>query len=65
MDGDNVVASKTVSADAANTVTLAVAKPKLWSPKDPFLYDVEISLADNGKTLDEIDSYAGSPQNLL
>ena len=58
MDGDNVVASKTVSADAANTVTLAVAKPKLWSPKDPFLYDVEISLADNGKTLDEIDSYA-------
>lgn len=31
---------------------------KLWSPESPALYDLEISLIENGKTIDKVNSYA-------
>lgn len=31
---------------------------KLWSPDSPYLYDLEVSLTADGKTLDKVDSYA-------
>jgi hypothetical protein len=31
----------------------------LWSIDDPYLYDANIELADNGSTLDNVDSYFG------
>ena len=40
-------------------ITLDIANPKLWSPDNPFLYDLKITLTSNGKTLDEVDSYFG------
>lgn len=40
--------------------TLPINSPHLWSPDDPFLYDVKIKLADaSGKIVDEISSYFG------
>ena len=33
--------------------------PRLWSPESPFLYDVEIELQKDGKTVDIVKSYAG------
>lgn len=36
-----------------------VPNPKLWSPDNPFLYDVEVKLKDSLRVLDEVKSYAG------
>lgn len=37
-----------------------VQQPRLWSPTDPFLYDVEIRLLDKeGNVIDVVESYAG------
>lgn len=34
--------------------------PRLWTPDDPFLYDIKVRLVDpSGKVVDEVDSYAG------
>jgi hypothetical protein len=39
---------------------LPIKNPKLWSPDEPFLYDLKISLADaNGHVTDEVKSYFG------
>ena len=41
-------------------ITLDVADPRLWSPEQPFLYDLALSLTDvDGQTLDKVTSYAG------
>lgn len=38
---------------------VAVPNAKLWSPDNPTLYDVKISLSDGGKTLDLVSGYFG------
>lgn len=39
---------------------LPVNNPRLWSPDDPFLYDLKLQLKDRrGKIIDEVDSYFG------
>lgn len=40
-------------------MSVLVPDAKHWSPEDPFLYDVRVSLARRGKTLDEVRSYFG------
>lgn len=47
----------TTSLSAATTAYLHVASPKLWSPDHPFLYDVEITLAHQGRQYDKVRSY--------
>jgi len=39
--------------------TLPIPNPRLWSPEDPFLYDLKVSLYRNGKEIDTVESYAG------
>ena len=59
-DGKKVVAQKTVNACNQNIVVLPVKNVKLWSPESPFLYDLVYNVKDkNGKTIDEVKSYAG------
>ncbi|WP_432713621.1 glycoside hydrolase family 2 protein [Pedobacter sp.] len=55
LDGKKVIALKSVAADA--TGVIALNDEKLWSPANPFLYDLKISLVRNGKTIDEVGSY--------
>ncbi|MBW8038684.1 MAG: glycoside hydrolase family 2 [Planctomycetes bacterium] len=38
---------------------IKMTSPKLWSPDSPFLYDLEIKLMKDKKTLDKVDSYFG------
>ncbi len=39
---------------------LPISNPKLWSPDDPFLYDLKLQLKDSkGKVVDQTDSYFG------
>ena len=39
--------------------TIKIENPKLWSPDSPFLYDLEVKLEKDDKTLDKVDSYFG------
>lgn len=36
---------------------LVVSDPVLWSPSNPYLYDMKVSLTKGGKILDEVKSY--------
>lgn len=52
------VAGKT-GGKAEDTLTIPIPNPKLWSPEDPFLYDLKILLIKNNKELDAVSSYFG------
>ena len=54
LDGENVIFDGEISADAK----ISVPDAKLWSPENPFLYDLEITLDCNGEK-DEVKSYFG------
>lgn len=57
-DGNNQVAQ--ASSANGHYFYLPIKNPKLWSPDDPFLYDLTISIADaKGNLLDEVKSYFG------
>jgi hypothetical protein len=43
---------------AGKPLKLAIAKPRLWSPQDPFLYTFKATLAQ-GAQHDDVTSYAG------
>lgn len=58
-DGKKAVASKTVACTNNSVIVLPVSKPKLWSPESPFLYDLVYKVVKDGKTIDEVKSYAG------
>ncbi|MGM9704489.1 MAG: glycoside hydrolase family 2 protein, partial [Prevotella sp.] len=58
-DGKKAVATKTVSCTNNSVVVLPISKMKLWSPESPYLYDVTYKVVKNGKTIDEVKSYAG------
>ncbi len=36
-----------------------VPGPRLWTPEDPFLYDVKADLLSGGRSVDSVGSYAG------
>lgn len=55
-DGNNVVASGKFSA--GQKIDLTIENAKLWSPENPFLYDLEINLYEKGKLIDQVKSYA-------
>lgn len=56
LDGTRTVAEQ-VSDDL--NVTLEIPNAKHWSPSDPFLYDLRVTLVRRGKTIDEVRSYFG------
>ncbi len=51
---------KVAEADSEKPeVTITVPNAKRWSPENPFLYDLRITLVRKGKTIDEVKSYFG------
>lgn len=60
LDGKKVVASKSAKCMNQACIVLPIKNPKLWSPEDPFLYDVKYIIKNaEGKVVDEVSSYAG------
>ena len=58
LDGNKVVAQG--QSTNGTYFYLPIKSPKLWSPDDPFLYNLKINLADaQGNTADEVISYFG------
>ena len=55
-DGKTKVASG--KGEANKDVNIKIAEPRLWSPEDPFLYDLRVVLKEGGKKVDEVKSYA-------
>ncbi|WP_318345474.1 sugar-binding domain-containing protein [Flagellimonas baculiformis] len=54
-DGNRIVAE--TEGSPLDTITLDVPQAKLWSPEQPFLYDLEVQLVNEGAILDEFSSY--------
>ncbi len=55
LEGKQVVTAGFLSKDG--TAVLKLTNEKLWSPSNPFLYDLRISLIRNNKTIDQVMSY--------
>ncbi|MEV0750115.1 PA14 domain-containing protein (plasmid) [Streptomyces sp. NBC_00184] len=47
-----------VTGPANRELSLPVAKQHLWTPDDPYLYDLKVTL-DDGRSKDTVDSYFG------
>ena len=59
-DGNRQVAQKTVKCINGSNLVIPIKKMKLWSPEDPFLYDITYRIKDEkGKVIDEVKSYTG------
>lgn len=56
-DADGKVVGK-VSGPANSELRLPVTGQHLWSPDDPYLYDLDVKLTD-GRSTDKVDSYFG------
>lgn len=55
LDGRKTVA--TASGAAETEIELPIAAPHLWTPDDPHLYDLKVSLTQAGKPVDIVNSY--------
>lgn len=47
------------SGRAGETIRVPVGKAHLWTPEDPYLYDIEISLQKGSTPVDQVKSYFG------
>ncbi len=54
-DNDNEIINKNIRLEDK----IFIENPKLWSPENPFLYDLKIELIKDGKVTDSIKSYFG------
>ncbi|MBR1499166.1 MAG: glycoside hydrolase family 2 [Bacteroidaceae bacterium] len=57
MDGSTTVAEQTGPSD--QTFTLSIPSAKLWSPDEPHLYDLDITLSDGSEETDKVSGYFG------
>ena len=55
LSGGKVLAEKVVGVE--ETAVLSLEKERLWSPADPFLYDLKFSVVRGSKDLDQVSSY--------
>lgn len=53
---NRLVAEAEVSPE--EPIVLPIENPRWWSPDSPFLYDLDISLKKNNRTVDHVRSYA-------
>ena len=59
-DGQKVVSRQSQRAATPQLIVLPLKQVKTWSPKSPFLYDIELTVKDaSGKVIDRVTSYAG------
>lgn len=56
-DGDTIIFAGEIDR---NDAVINIKEQKLWSPENPFLYDIALALCDeNGNILDAVTSYFG------
>ena len=60
-EGDRVEVEadgQVVVTDPDRAAVIKVQDPKLWTPDDPWLYDIQIRLVRDGKTVDAVKGYS-------
>jgi hypothetical protein len=55
--GGTVVGS--ASGNVGATVAVTIPNPRLWTPEDPFLYDIRVELRTGTTVVDSVGSYHG------
>lgn len=55
-DNNKVIAS--AKGVVGQTLDIAIPNAKLCSPESPFLYDLDVTLIERGKSVDKVSSYA-------
>lgn len=55
-DNNKVIAS--AKGVVGQTLDITIPNAKLWSPESPFLYDLDVTLIERGKSVDKVSSYA-------
>ena len=56
---DRGLAVASAAAAPGSDIRLLIPHPKAWSPDDPFLYDLEVSLKLGSRAMDRVGSYFG------
>ena len=56
-NGSIIIAKQTGASD--ETFTISIPSAKLWSPSEPNLYDLDISLSQQGQETDRVNGYFG------
>jgi len=56
--GERLTSVRSSSASGVPTF-LELANPRLWTPQDPYLYDLIFELLDGDRVIDRVKSYAG------
>lgn len=46
-----------VSEQAQGAVRIAIPNPRVWTPSDPYLYDLRVQLIRDGQVIDAVGSY--------
>ncbi|NEE24224.1 glycoside hydrolase family 2, partial [Streptomyces sp. SID7982] len=49
----------TATGAVSGEISVPVPNPRLWTPEDPFLYDVKADLLDGSAVTDTVGSYTG------
>ena len=56
-EGGSIISEK--EGEAGTDMLIPVTNPKLWSPDNPFLYDLKITIMRKGRIVDEVKGYFG------
>jgi len=56
---DNGKEVSATNGHIGSTLKLKLNNPKLWSPDNPFLYDLRVTLMQEGRDIDTVTSYFG------
>jgi beta-galactosidase/beta-glucuronidase len=56
---DTSGARLSASAPLGEKLTIPIKNPRLWSPEDPYLYSMVVTLKLGSKTMDRVESYLG------
>ncbi|NQX60115.1 PA14 domain-containing protein [Paenibacillus qinlingensis] len=67
VQGETVKATASINGQVVGTATgtpgtdiaIPVPNARLWSPDDPFLYELKVSLNNGSQSVDQVDSYFG------
>lgn len=60
IDGKKTISKRTAKACNQSSIVLPIKNARLWSPEDPYLYDVKYTVRNaQGEVIDQVSSYVG------
>ncbi len=59
VEGKEIARDSTPASSHASVLVLSIPGARLWSPGDPFLYDLDLVLEEDGRVIDRVKSYFG------